>query len=177
MPENETLFHDTRSANRWGPVSERMDSGQAPSEAFPEIQDQFFSSLQRVWRQWNDCGVDPAQLLNAALNDPEALVKLVRQARSDSYAQLLRDVSAGLQDATLEELIPAFLHAAWEAVRDHLQLDRREETLSPEFTNQVEGMLDRMLRGLLNNPSRFPSRPPRKEPPPDLDTQLGESLL
>lgn len=52
MPENETLFRDARSANRWRPLCDRMDGGQAPTEAFPEIQNQFYASLQRVWRQW-----------------------------------------------------------------------------------------------------------------------------
>lgn len=177
MPENETLFHDARSANRWRPVADRMDGGQTPTDAFPDIQNQFYSCLQRIWRQWKDSGVDPSELFEAALNDPGKLAELIRQTHFDSYAQLLRDVAAGLQDATLEGLIRAFLDAAWDAARDELRLDCRDDARSPEFTSQVEAMLDRILRGLLNNPSRFPSRPPRKDPPPDLDTQLGESLL
>ena len=154
-----------------------MDGGQTPTEAFPEIQLQFYACLRRVWRQWKGSGVDPAQLLEAALDDSGKLAELIRQTHFDSYAQLLRDVASGMQDATPEDLIRAFLDAAWDAARDELQLDCREETRSPEFMGQVEAMLERMLRGLLNNPSRFPSRPPRKDPPRDLDTQLGENLL
>jgi hypothetical protein len=177
MPENETLFHDARSANRWRPVCDRLDGGQTPTEAFPEIQNQLYSCLQRVWRQWKDTGVDPSQLFEAAQHNPGRLAELIRQTHFDSYAQLLRDVASGMQDATSEGLIRAFLDAAWDAARDELRLDCREDAQSSNFIKGVEAMLERMVRGLLNNPSRFPARPPRKDPPPDLDTQLGENLL
>jgi hypothetical protein len=36
--------------------------------------------------------------------------------------------------------------------------------------------LRRLTNSLINNPSRLPRRPPRKEPPPDIDDLLGESL-
>ena len=177
MPENETLFRGAGGANRWRAASERMDGGQSPIEAFPEIQDQFYSCFRRVWRQWKDCGVAPCQLFDAALNDPAALEDLIRRTRHDGNARLLRDVANGLEAPDLEGLLRAFLDAAWEAPRDELRLDCREDALHTDFVNQVEVMLERMLRGLLHNPSKFPSRPSRKEPPPDLDTRLGESLL
>jgi len=154
-----------------------MDGGQTPTEAFPDIQIQFYACLRRVWRQWKGNGVDPGQLFEAAQDDPGRLTELIRQTHFDSYARLLRDVASGMQDATLEDLMRAFLDAAWDVARDELRLDCREEARSPEFMSRVEVMLERMLRGLLNNPSRSPSRPPRKDPPPDLDTQLGENLL
>ncbi len=176
MPENETLLPDTRNASRWRPVGERMDEGQSPTDAFPVIQDQFYALLQNVWRQWRGRGVDPAQLFAAALHDPKAFQELLRQTGFDRNAQLLRDVATGLKDADMESLVRSFIDAAWESVQDQLQLDRREETLSPEFLSRIQGMLDCICRRLLANLSRFPSRP-RKEPPPDLDTRLGESLL
>ena len=45
MPENETLLPDARNASRWRPVGRRMDEGQSPTDAFPEIQDQFYALL------------------------------------------------------------------------------------------------------------------------------------
>lgn len=176
MPENETLVHDGRTASRWRPLGERMDGGLAPTEAFPAIQDQFYAQLQNVWRQWRARGVDAAELFAAALNDPNRLRELIRQTCYDRNAQLIRDVAAGLQDADMESLVGAFLDAAWDSVQTQLQLDCREDTLSPEFMSQIQGMLDRIKQSLLNNLSRFPSRT-RREPPPDLDTRLGENLL
>jgi hypothetical protein len=77
----------------------------------------------------------------------------------------------------MEQLISGFLNAAWDDVETTLELDRRYEAQSPEFIVQVQRMLSRILCSLTNNPSRVPNRPSRSEPPPDLDTQLGESLL
>jgi hypothetical protein len=37
MPENETLLPDARNASRWRPIGERMDKGQSPTDAFPDI--------------------------------------------------------------------------------------------------------------------------------------------
>ena len=177
MPENETLVGDTGGASRWRPVSERMDGGQAPADLFPEIQNQFYTSLQKVWRQWREGGIDPAQLFDAALNDPQALRDLIKKLSFDRNAQLVRDVAAGSQDADMEQLIGDFLNAAWGDVETQLGLDRRYEAQSLEFIGQVQRMLSRITRCLINNPSRIPNRPSRNEPPPDLDTQLGESLL
>lgn len=177
MPENETLVHDTRSASRWRPIRERMDRGQTPTELFPEIQDQFYAYGQKVWKQWKERGVDAAQLFDAARNDPQALRNLIKQASFDRNAQLLGDVAADIQDADMERLIRRFVDAVWEEVECLLQLNRREEAQSLEFIRQSQRMLNRIVSSLLNNPSRFPNRPSRNEPLPDLDTQLGESLL
>lgn len=176
MPENETLLPDSRNASRWRPVGERMDEGQSPIEAFPVIHDQFYALLQSVWRQWKARGVDPADLLAAALNDSKAFGELLKQTAFDRNAQLLRDVAAGLRDSDMEGLVRSFIDAAWDSVQDQLQLDRREDSPSAEFASQVQDMLDGICRRLQGNLSRFPSRT-RKEPPPDLDSRLGESLL
>ena len=177
MPENETLLYDARSASRWRPVGERMDGGQAPVELFPIIQDNFYTSCQKVWKQWKALGIDPGQLFAAALNDPKAMRDLIKQASNDRNAQLLRDVAAELQDADMEGLICGFLNAAWDDVEGQLQINRRENARSMEFICQVQRMLNRIVSGLTSNPSRFPNRPSLNEPPLDLDTQLGESLL
>jgi hypothetical protein len=176
MPENETLLTDSRIASRWRPIAEHMDEGQSPTDAFPVIQDQFYTQLQRVWRQWQARGVDPAKLFDVALNDHKAFQELLKQTGSDQYARLLQDVAAVLQDADLNTLVRSFVDAAWDSVRDQLQLDRREDSLPHEFICQIQSMLGCICRRLLGNLSRFPSRS-RKEPPPDLDTRLGESLL
>lgn len=176
MPENETLLADARSASRWRPVAKRMDEGQSPTEAFPEIRDHFYVLLRKVWRQWNDREVDPAKLFDAAVNDPKAFQELLKQTSSDRNVRLLRDVAVDLQDGNLDSLVRSFINAAWESVRDQLQLDRREDTLSYEFQCQIQDMVDGICRRLRGNLSRFPLRP-RREPPPDLDSRLGESLL
>jgi hypothetical protein len=177
MPENETLFPDARTANRWRPIGDRMDGGQTSIQAFPEIQKQFYKGLQRVWRQWTEKGVNPGLLFDAALNDLDRLVELVKQTGFHSYAQLLRDVAAGLQDATPEILLRAFLNAAWEVPCRELRINCREDAQSPDFKRQVDTMLDRMCRLLVNKPSRFPPLPPRKAPRQDLETQLAVNLL
>lgn len=177
MPENETLLYDARRANRWQRIGDRMDGGQVPSELFPDIQDQFYAACQKVWKQWKKQGIDAAQLFDAALTDPTALRNLIKQASFDQYARLLGDVAAEIQVADKEPLICGFVNAVWENVEGQLQLDRRDEAQSLEFIGQVHRMLSHIVRGLFDNPSRFPNRPSRNEPPPDLDTQLGESLL
>lgn len=177
MPENETLLYDARSANRWRPVGERLDNGQAPTDLFPEIQNHFYTAMQKAWRQWRDRGVDPCKLFNAALTDPKLLRELIKKLAFDKNAQLLRDVAADVKDADMEQIIDAFVNAAWGDVENQLGLDRRYEALSQEFVGQVHRMLSRIVRSLTNNPSRFPNRPSRKNAPPDLDAQLGESLL
>lgn len=177
MPENETLVYDARSASRWHPIAERLDRGQAPAELFSEIEHQFWTSLQKVWKQWTKWGVDPSKFFDAALTDQQLLSDLINQTGKDPNALLLRDVAADLQDANLERLISGFVDAAWEIVETQLQLDRRDEAQSLEFDRHVQRMLSRIVGSLLNNPSRFPNRPSRDEPPPDLDTRLSEELL
>ena len=176
MPENETLIHDGRTVSRWRPLADRMDGGMEPIEAFPEIQDQFYASLRNVWRQWRDHGIDANDLFTAALNNPSKLRELIRQAKFDRNAQLLRDVALCLQNADMKSLIGAFLDAAWESVHCQLQLDCREDTLAPEFMSHIRGMLDRICQRLLRNLSRFSCRI-RRKPPPDIGTRLGENLL
>jgi hypothetical protein len=177
MPENETLTPNARNASRWQGVNTRMDGGQTPVEAFPEIQNQFYAALQKVWKQWRARGVEAQSLFDAALEGPEALDALLRQTRFDSYARLIRDCSCGLSAADRESLIRQFLNSAWENARGELQLDRRNEAMGEDFNSQINDMLERMVRSLVNNPNRFPSRPPRREPPTNLDDLLGESLL
>jgi len=177
MPENETLVYDTRSASRWRPIAERLDRGQSPVDLFPEIQDQFYTALQKVLRQWRERGVDAAHLFDAALNDPKALQDLIKKLSFDRNAQLVRDVAACRQDADMAQIISGFLNAAWEVVDTQLGLSRRYESQSLEFIGLVHRMLSRIAGSLIDNPSRMLKRPSRNEPPPDLDTQLEESLL
>ncbi len=177
MPENETLIYDARSATRWRPVAERMDGGQSPVELFPEIQDQFYTALQKVWKQWKERGVDPDELFQAALTNPEALRDFIKRMSFDLNARLLRDVAAGIEDSNMEVLIREFLQAAWDVVDGQLLLGIRDEDQSLEFNAQISRMLNRITKRLVDNPSRFPNRPSRNESPPDLDTQLGQSLL
>jgi hypothetical protein len=154
-----------------------MDGGQAPTELFPIIQDNFYIFCQKVWRQWKAREIDPRQLFAAALNDPKALRGFIRQASNDQNARLLSDVAAELQHPDMEGLICGFLGAVWDGVEGQLQMNRREDARSPEFDLHVQRMLNRIVSALLKNPSRFPKRPSRTEPPPDLDTLLRESLL
>src|SRR5258708_5075881 len=133
MPENETLRYDARSASRWRPVGARMDAGQAATELFPVIQDNFYTSCQKVWKQWKALGIDPDHLFAVALSDPKALRDLIKRALNDQNAQLLRDVAAELQDAHMEGLIRGFLNAAWDDVERQLQINQREDARSPEF--------------------------------------------
>jgi hypothetical protein len=177
MPENETLICDSRNASRWRPIAERLECGQPPSELFAEIQDQFYSALRKVWKQWRARGVDAGQLFDAALTDEQLLNDLIKQTWNDPNARLLREVAGELQDANMERLIRGFVDAAWENVEIQLQLDQREEARSLEFIRHVQRMLSRIVGDLLSNPSRFPNRPSRNEPPPDLDTRLREDLL
>ena len=178
MPENETLRYNARNANGWRQIGERMDAGQSPTELFQLIRDEFYRTCQRVWRRWNELGIDPAQLFKAALTNPNALNGLIKQISNDSNARLLRDVAAELRDPNMERLIRSFLEAAWEEVEGpHLNLDGREEPKPLELVRQINLMFGRIVRALAKNQSRFPSRPPRREAPPDLDSRLGESLL
>ncbi len=177
MPENETLLHDPRSASRWSPISARMDSGRSPTDLFPAIEHNFYASLQKAWKQWRKRGIDPGRLFNAAVNDPKTLQSLIKQSSHDRNAQLLRDVAAELREPDMKGLIRGFLNAAWEEVESRLQINRRDNARPLEFISEVHRMLKHITRSLLKDQSRFPKRPPGNEPPPDLDTQLGESLL
>lgn len=177
MPENETLVFDTRVANRWRPISERLDGGEAPTELFPDIQSHFYTSLQKVWKQWRAKGVEPDRLFDATLNEPKALQDLIKTLSSDPNARLLHEVRAGRQSTDREQLIGDFLNATWEVVESQLGLDRRYEAQPLEFVGQVHRMLARIARGLANDLSRIPNRPSQNKPPPDLDDQLGQSLL
>jgi hypothetical protein len=176
MPENETLLYDARSASRWRPISEKLDNGLSTNDAFPTIQDNFYGQLLSVWSRWRHRDVDAADLFKAALEDPNRLRDLIRQTNFDPNAQMLRDVARSLENPEMERLIRAFLDAAWESAQAQLRLDCREDSPSPEFMDQIQGMLDRIRRCLLKNLSRFPSRI-RREPPPDMGTRLGEKLL
>ena len=176
MPENETLNPDSRSANRWRPLRNRLDQGQLPSDLFPDIEDGLYASLRRVYKQWRDRGVDPAALFNAAVNDHAALHDLVRRSEFDSYVQLLEDVVASEPGSNLEELRRGWLDAVWNQVRDQLQLDRHEASRSASFADPVNQMLDRLHRLLTRNPSRIPSRPHRNKPM-DIDNILSRALL
>ena len=177
MAENETLIFDAKTASRWQPLSERMDGGQMPNDMFGDIQDSFYRLCGKVWKQWKGFGVDPSQLFDVALNDPNALSHLIKRVSNDRSAQLLRDVAADLPGANMEELMHGFFNAAWEEAEGQLQLNRRDEARSPEFIEQVNQMLNRIVTSLLNNPSRFPNRPSRNEPPPDLDFMVRQNLL
>jgi hypothetical protein len=81
MPENETLNPDKRTASRWRPLKDRLDHGESPNDIFPDLENEFDASLQKVWKQWRGRGVDPAALFDAAVNNPEVLHDLVRLPR------------------------------------------------------------------------------------------------
>ncbi len=66
-----------------------MDGGQTPVELFSEIQDNFYASCQKAWKQWKTLGIDPGELFAAALNDMKALRNLIKKAANDRNAQLL----------------------------------------------------------------------------------------
>jgi hypothetical protein len=177
MPENETPSSDGRSANRLRPICERMNRGESPVTQFPNIQDELYTRLQRAWRQWKACSVDPCELFAAATGNQERFDTLIRRTNNNAFAQLLRDVARSLDAPTISELVRAFLSAVWDIARDEMQIDCRDDGQSPEFVEQVDAMLERMARLLLGNLSNFPPRPRRTGPPKDLDSQLGDNLL
>src|SRR5436309_3500805 len=109
MPENETLLHNGRNASRWRPVSEHLDRGKSPTKLFPEIEHQFYTLLQKVWKRWKRHGVDPGQLFHAALTDPQAMRDLIKQMSFDQNARLLQEVAANIQDTDNKRLIRDFL--------------------------------------------------------------------
>lgn len=154
-----------------------MDDGLTVFEAFPEIQNQLYLSLQRVWRDWRAKGIEPADLFDSAFVNPRRLAELIEQSGFNHYAQLLRNVAAGRRNCTREKIVREYVNAIWEGVCDQLRLDCREGIHDLEFVRCVDGMLGRIVRNLLRNPSQAPRRPKGTNPLPDLDTQLGESLL
>ncbi len=158
MPENETLYPDTQSVNRWRPLRDRIAGGESPDVLFPEFQEEFYRSLRKVFDQWKRHGVNPGQVFAAALNDPVRLRKLVQQTWNDEHAILLRDCIDGEEPSNLEEVIRSFLNSKWEIVRDQLQVDCREDGVPGTFLNSVNRMIDKLTRELIDNPSRMPCR-------------------
>ena len=126
MAENETLNPDVRTANRWYPLMARLDHGESPSDMFQDLEIEFYCSLRRVYKRWEDRGVDPAELFDAALNDPRALRDLIKKTRFCDYAKLLKDVVAVEPALNRDQLLGSWLNAVWESVRSLLQLDRHE---------------------------------------------------
>jgi hypothetical protein len=176
MPENETLSPEARTASRWQPLRDRVAGGESPDQIFPDLQEQFYRSLRRVFKQWKARGVDPKQLLEAAVAGPAALNDLVARTRNDEFARSLQDAIAGEKDRNLEVVIRSFLDSVWEQVRSQLRLDCREDGVPDSFLGRVDQMLERLVRGLLKDPSRVPRRPPQKAPPRDIGEILQESL-
>lgn len=177
MAENETLIHDERSASRWHPVGLMLDQGRSLVEVFPEMELGFYASLKRVWRRWREKGIEPRELFKAALNDPQALQRLIRQSGNDPNARLLSDVASALAFPDLKTLVREFLNRAWEDVEKQVQANRRQEDRPLEYVRLGQQLIARIIKRLQKNLSRFPSPPSQKRPPPDLDTQLGQSLL
>jgi hypothetical protein len=177
MPENETLFPDARTASRWQALKERIAGGESPNEIFPDFEEKFYAALRRVFKQWVKRGVDPKQLFEAALDGDRSIVRdLVNQVGNDDYARLLLDATSGKENLNLEEVLRLFLNSTWDYIRDHLQIDCREGGVPDAFLKRVDQMLDRLIRGLLKNPSRVAARPRQMKPPPDIDDTLRESL-
>lgn len=179
MPENESLTDNPRTANRWRPLIDRLNSDKSPVDIFTDLEIQFHRALQNVWKHWRIRGVDPAALFEAALNDPTVLPDLVRKARNDDYAQLLADAAVSEPGCNREGLIRNWLDAVWERVRSLIQLDRHMDRSMEELLDRVNPMLDRMARGLSENPACAPSCPrrPRSNKSADLDDTLSTSLL
>jgi len=149
MPENETLAFDATSANRWGPIRDGLDQGLSIGEVFPDIQDQFYRSCQRVWRQLKNCGVDPGELFEAAVGDPRRLAELIRQTRNDPSARLLRDIATSLPDATRDVLMRRFLLALFDDLRPYLRLDCREDARHPVYTKLVYRRQAMLIAGIV----------------------------
>lgn len=176
MPENEALFANPRTANRWHRLRDRIGAGESLDCVFPDLQVQVYTALRRVFKEWVDRNVTPEALFRAAMNDPNLLRTLVEKTCNSEYAQLLRDAVSGEKNPTLETVLLSFLNSAWEHIRSHLQLDCREGDILDAFMSNVDQMLARLLNALKENPNKIPRRPPRKDPPPDLGDTLGESL-
>jgi hypothetical protein len=178
MPENETLRADPERARRWRPIAERLAKGASPIKLFPEIEDQFYKALHKVWKQWRDRGVDVSDLLRAAATDHQALQAQVIKLNNDANARFLSDVAVDVGNSSPEKFARKFLDAYWEdQVLNELDLVCHNEAQSPEFKELVEQMLNHIHLGLSRDLSRIPNRPPRKKSPTDLDNRLDESLL
>jgi hypothetical protein len=145
-------------------------------DLFPEIEREFYGCVQAVLKQWRSCGVAPAELFAAAVNDHEALPRLVQKVRHHEYARLLIDVVAAERGADLDRVIRCWISAAWESARAQIQVDRHEASRQDDFEGRVERMLDRLTRQVAEDPSQSPRRPPRDKPL-DLDDLLDLDLL
>jgi hypothetical protein len=177
MPENETLFPDARTASRWQPLKERIAGGESPNQIFPDFEDEFYSALRRVFKEWAKHGVNPKEMFEAALNkDCSVLRDLVNQVWNHDYARLLQNATSANECPDLESVLRLFINSAWDRVRDLLQIDCREGGIPDAFLKRVDQMLGHLVRGLLGNPSRIPPRPHGHKRPPDLDDTLSESL-
>lgn len=177
MLENEFLYPDRRTVNRWHPLAERLGCGETPDSIFPVLQRQFYLALRNVFKQWKNRGTGPKELFESATADDRHLMRdLVRRTRNDDFAQLLEHAIDGEISPDLETVIRSFLTSVWENVRDHLQLDRSENDVPEAFLERVNQMLDRLTRDLHKDPSRVPRCPGRSQPPRDIDDVLGESL-
>ncbi|MBX9790813.1 MAG: hypothetical protein K2Y37_17990 [Pirellulales bacterium] len=128
-------------------------------------------------RGFGSKGVEAPELFEAALTNRNRLVELIKRTGNDDFARRLLDVAKVLEDSIRERLIRGFVNAMWDDVRIELGIDVREGALSLEFVRDTQRMRNRIIDSLLKNPSRFPSKPSRNEPPPDLKAQLGETLL
>jgi hypothetical protein len=177
MPENETLFPDARTASRWQPLKDRLARGESPNQIFPELEKQFYLALRRVFKQWKSRGVDPKALIDAAQSDPATLPDLIKRTRNDGYAKLIQEATAGQPNADRKALIQSFLDSVWEHARSQMQIDRLKNGAPEELLRGVQKMLDRLTSKLLKDPSRVPHRPRRRDPPPDIDDMLSQSLL
>ena len=136
MPENETLNPDSITARRSVPLLDRLKRGESLNDIFPELESHFYTSLRRFWEQLQKRGVEPAALLDAAVNHPERLHELVRKAGSDTYAKLLDDFIASERDPNLEETLRGWLDAVWDHFRGELDLDDPRRVYQP--TSRIE---------------------------------------
>lgn len=175
MPEHELLNPDLQTASRWRSLKERLDQGDVLLDLFPEIEKEFYRCLRAVFKQWRDCGADPAQLFAAAVNDRVALARLVQQARRHDYARLLLDVAATERDADLGRVVRSWLDLAWDSARTQLQVDRHGEGRRGAFPERTSRMLDRLSSRITADPSRIP-RCPAGSKPLDVDGFLAIPL-
>lgn len=177
MAENETLIHEERSASRFHPVTLMLDQGRSLVEVFPEMERGLYAIFKHAWKRWRANGVEPRELFKAALNDPQALQRLIRQSGNDPNARLLADVASDLGFPDLKTLVKGFLNRVWEDVERQVQVNRRHDDRPLDYMLLSQKLIGRIMNKLQKNLSRFPNPPSQKKPPPDLDTQLGQSLL
>jgi hypothetical protein len=152
LAENETLTVGGSTASRWRGVQQRLSSGEAVSECFCDIEEQFYRGLRGASKQWARRGVTLEQMLTTAMDAPERLAELVRQVRNQDHARLLLDVVRRQRFLLLEELVAAWLRAVWESIRDQLQLDIADQADAPAVEERVRAMLRRLARLIARNP-------------------------